>query len=257
VKILLSPLTETKSPYSKNPKFGENQFMKYSWILFAIIALVMTACGPAPEPTMSPEEVQSTAMAAAMTMVAETQAAIPTATPIPPTETPSPTPPPTNTVPRSDQPDAWHAGRRGWGAANTADTGGWFHTNEHCSPISRVENDPCLQYKSSWAGETAKLSLVNNTKPKGNIVFSIGFTSTQMGECGIAWGGTLSGNTTIQVPLGSFWASAFVDGKNDFKVFGGDVIAQPGSYSLWIENERSSLKLVALRIAKSQPGEFY
>jgi hypothetical protein len=61
--------------------------MKYAWIIFAIAALVITACGPAPEPTMSPEDVQGTAMAGAMTMVAETQAAIPTATPIPPTET--------------------------------------------------------------------------------------------------------------------------------------------------------------------------
>jgi hypothetical protein len=73
--------------------------MKHIWMLFAITALVLTACGPAPEPTMSPADVQGTAMAAAMTMVAETQAAIPTATSIPPTEPPTATPFPTNTVP--------------------------------------------------------------------------------------------------------------------------------------------------------------
>ena len=42
--------------------------------------LLLSACGPEPEPTMSAEEVQGTAVAAAWTMVAETQAAIPTAT---------------------------------------------------------------------------------------------------------------------------------------------------------------------------------
>ena len=63
--------------------------MKRIWMLFAIAALVLSACGPEPEPTMSPADVQGTAMSAAMTMVAETQAAIPTATPIPPTEAPT------------------------------------------------------------------------------------------------------------------------------------------------------------------------
>lgn len=65
--------------------------------VFVALALFVTACGQQAEPTMSPEEVQGTAVAAAWTMVAMTQAAIPTATPIPPTETPSPTPLPTFT----------------------------------------------------------------------------------------------------------------------------------------------------------------
>ena len=59
---------------------------------------MLSACGPEPEPTMSAADVQGTAVAAAWTMVAETQAAIPTATPIPPTETPLPTALPTNTI---------------------------------------------------------------------------------------------------------------------------------------------------------------
>lgn len=69
-------------------------------LLFTILAsiLLISACGPEPVPTISAEEVQGTAVAAAWTMVAETQAAIPTATPVPPTETPLPTPLPTNTI---------------------------------------------------------------------------------------------------------------------------------------------------------------
>src|SRR5574342_946201 len=69
-------------------------------LLFIILASIflIAACSPAAEPTMSAEEVQGTAVAAAWTLVAETQAAIPTATPVPPTEAPLPTALPTNTI---------------------------------------------------------------------------------------------------------------------------------------------------------------
>ncbi|MBK7449894.1 MAG: hypothetical protein IPJ47_10865 [Anaerolineales bacterium] len=57
----------------------------------ALLAVLVVACGGQPaEPTLAPEEVQGTAIAAAFTMVAETQAAVPTNTPLPPTETPAP-----------------------------------------------------------------------------------------------------------------------------------------------------------------------
>ncbi len=65
-------------------------------VLLALTVL-LTACGPQGTPTMSSAEVEGTAVSAAWTMVAMTQAAIPTATPVPPTETPSPTPLPTFT----------------------------------------------------------------------------------------------------------------------------------------------------------------
>ena len=65
-------------------------------ILIAL-AVLLTACGTPASPTMSPADVEGTAMAAAWTMVAATQQAIPTATQIPPTEIPSPTPLPTFT----------------------------------------------------------------------------------------------------------------------------------------------------------------
>ena len=69
-------------------------------ILPIILALtvLLTACAPEGTPTMAPEDIQGTAVSAAWTVVAMTQAAIPTATPLPPTETPSPTPLPTFTA---------------------------------------------------------------------------------------------------------------------------------------------------------------
>ncbi len=71
--------------------------MKKMFILALTVTFLLGACGPEPEPTLSAADVQATALAAAQTMIAETQAAIPTATPIPPTETASPTPLPTAT----------------------------------------------------------------------------------------------------------------------------------------------------------------
>jgi len=67
-------------------------------ILLAL-TILLTACAPQGTPTMAPADVEGTAVSAAWTMVAQTQAAIPTATPLPPTETPSPTPLPTFTPP--------------------------------------------------------------------------------------------------------------------------------------------------------------
>ena len=72
--------------------------MKHFFTLtIVVIAMLITACGAPAAPTMQAVDVQNTAVAAAFTMVAETQAAIPTATPLPPTEPPTQTPLPTNT----------------------------------------------------------------------------------------------------------------------------------------------------------------
>jgi hypothetical protein len=70
--------------------------LKSLTILF-LIALIASACAPQAAPTMNAADVQSTAVAAAFTMVAQTQAAIPTATPLPPTDIPTNTPLPTDT----------------------------------------------------------------------------------------------------------------------------------------------------------------
>jgi len=174
---------------------------------------------------MSPADVQGTAMAAAMTMVAQTQAAVPTATSVPPTEVPSATPLPTNTLPSLLDISTATLPVVAVAPTNTTSVGA---------------NDPCMAPLTSWQGESAKMYLKNNTKPQGFVTLALGFT-TNMGECGII-SAAFDGSTSVTVPMGTFWASAFVDGKKDFKVFGGDVINRTGNYSLWIENERIILK---------------
>jgi hypothetical protein len=199
--------------------------MKHIWVILAITTLVLTACGSEPEPTMSPAEVQGTAMAVALTMVAETQAAIPTATPLPPTEAPSATPFPTNTVPPLS-------------LASPTQAVGVLPTN---TPVPASEsNDPCNQPLTTWDGESAKITLKNNTKPKGVVTASLYFT-TNLGQCGYI-GTQFTNTTTLNVPIGTFSAGAFVDGTKDFKIFGGGTITRPGNYSLWFENESIILK---------------
>jgi len=213
--------------------------MKYAWILFAIVALVLTACGPAPEPTMSPEEVQGTAMAAAMTMVAETQAAIPTATPIPPTDTPSPTAAPTNTVPPLNLTPSTQAAGVGAQPQQPTQGIGFVPTNTPAQS-SAGSNDPCNKPLTSWGGESAQMTLKNNTKPQGTVTASL-FFNASFGECGYI-SAQFTSSTTLTVPVGTFSAGAFVDGPKDFKIFGGGEITRPGNYSLWFENESINLK---------------
>jgi len=206
--------------------------MKHIWIVFTIVALALTACGPEPEPTMSPADVQGTAMAAAITMVAETQAAIPTATPIPPTEPPTATPLPTNTVP----PLSLETPTQGQGAIGLPTA---IPTSTTASSASG-SNDPCNQPLTSWGGESAQLTLKNNTKPRGTVTASLFFTAS-FGECGYL-SAQFDSSTTLTVPVGVFSAGAFVDGPKDFKIFGGGTITRPGNYSLWFENESIILK---------------
>ena len=205
--------------------------MKRFWMIFVITALLLTACGAEPEPTMSPADVQSTAMAAAMTMVAETQAAIPTATPLPPTEPPTETPLPTNTVP----PLILETPTQGQGTQAV----GLLPTNTS-APTSSGSGDPCNQPLTTWGGESAQLSLRNNTKPKGTVTASLFFTSS-FGDCGYI-SAQFDNTTTLTVPVGTFSAGAFVDGPKDFKIFGGGTITRSANYSLWFENESIILK---------------
>jgi hypothetical protein len=76
-------------------------------LIGAVFMLLASACGPQGTPTANPVDIGNTAQAAALTMVADTQAAVPTASSVPPTDTAAPTLPPTSTslpLPTSDTP---------------------------------------------------------------------------------------------------------------------------------------------------------
>lgn len=168
-------------------------------LLITILAsvLLISACGPEPVPTMRAEDVQGTAVAAAWTMVAETQAAIPTATPVPPTETASPTPLPTNTIAPlviPTQPDG--VSTQAVAAQPTATTAS-----------SASECDKPLA--SSPAGPTSPIKIINDTKAPVNV--SLWLDKTVFGECGYR-GYSIPKNNSISIefPQGNIYGYAWL-----------------------------------------------
>jgi len=156
-------------------------------------ALLLSACGPEPEPTLSAAELQGTAMAAALTMIAETQAAMPTATPIPPTETPSPTPLPTNTIAPLLLPTA--------------------------SPLAQATaSDICDDLKhlipSDATGPKTTLKIVN--EHNSTVTVSLYLNKTNFGECGYrSYTLPKNGSTVQTLPQGCYSAWAWSDSEKD------------------------------------------
>lgn len=187
-----------------------------------LLTLLISACGAsATTPTIDASGVQNTAVAAAFTLVAETQAAIPTNTALPPTETPTQTPPPTDTpapLPTLD--------------ALATPTVALLPTGlPTFTPQPVTGNDPCNKALLSWQGPTANFTIENETKPQGKVILLMSVV-TKMGECG--WINIYS--TSFSGPVGTYSAGAFVDGAKDFKVFGAFEISE-GGWKVIIRND--------------------
>jgi len=183
-------------------------------IMGVVLSLAASACAPRATATINPLDIQHTAEAAAFTMIAQTEEAVPTATLVPPTETATPTRLPTLTPITSPTSDVMPTATRSQSTGST--------------------QDDCNKALTAWEGPTAKLNLANETKPKGTVTLSL-YVVTELGECGylsqqFESSGSLSG------PVGQYSAGAFVDGKKDFKVFGGFRITQ-GSWTIVVRNE--------------------
>ena len=172
---------------------------------------------------MSAEEVQGTAVAAAWTMVAATQAAIPTATPIPPTDTPAPTPIPTDTVAPLVLPTQPLVV-----APPTATTAG----KDDCDHI----------LASDAAGPTSPIRIVNQTKASMNI--SLYLAKTPFGECGYRGYSVPKNNSiTIEFPQGSIYAYAWILQPVNSTVSGGPF--QPNNTDKWeLYVNENSMKFV-------------
>jgi len=186
--------------------------------LLITIAIVISACNGAPaEPTTSAEDIQATAVAAAFTIVAETQAAIPTNTPVPPTDTPPPTPIPTDTPVPSPTLEAALVPTFTSVPTTVGNNGG----------------DPCNKpLPGSVTGQPTKIKLQNETK--GDLVISLYLNLTAFGECGYRGYNLGPKDSTIitDLPQGCYNVSVFVTEPNkSSKSFGYGCINNP---DLWI-----------------------
>lgn len=193
--------------------------MNRRFVMFGmILCLALSACGGEPAaPTLSSADVGATAQAAAFTMIAETQAAIPTDTPLPPTATFTSAPLPTDTPTSTPTIDP------------SLPTATFTLAPQSSAPTQQSD---CNKILSEWNVPTIKIIVSNETQPKGTLVLSL-YVTTAQGECGFipAYGGSFSG------PEGYYSAAAFVDGKKDFKVFGGFLLTG-GSWTIIVRNEQ-------------------
>lgn len=175
-----------------------------------ILSLLLSACGSAAsEPTMNAQDIQSTAAAMAVTIIAETNAAIPTRTSAPPTGTPAPTDTPL--------------------PSPTADLSSPTAAATFTPPAPT--KDPCDKILSGWQGPSANLNLVYEYSPMSKddkVVVSL-WVMTDLGECGFL--------TDLSTgPAGQYTARAYVDGAKDFKVSGGFRITE-ATWDIVIRND--------------------
>jgi len=178
--------------------------------LVAAIALIISACAPEAVPTINAADVQSTAMAAAFTMVAQTQAAIPTETPLPPTETPTQTPLPTDTpvsLPTLET------------TATTAPVGG--------APAGGATVDPCSnRVLSGPQGQETVIRIVNTTREAIRVSIYLNETAGQ-GACGWRSFDLAKNNDIVFTDLvqGCYNIYAWtIDSNNSFRSSGGGCV---------------------------------
>ena len=196
--------------------------------LGVVLLFLLGACAPQATPTVNPADVQHTAEAAAFTMVAQTQESLPTNTPIPPTSTVTSTPPSTFTALPSETLDPLQptATRLATSISISTPTGA---PSTSAPPPAASTDDDCNKALTAWKGPSANLSIVNETKPQGKIILSL-YVVTDLGECGYL-------TDLSQGPVGQYSAGAFVEGKKDFKVFGGFRITE-GSWKITVRNDK-------------------
>jgi hypothetical protein len=173
------------------------------------IILLLSACGPAPEPTLSADDVANTAVANAWMIVTLTQAALPTATatvtPLPPTSTLAPLPtiaPLPTAVPATFPPS---------GAA-----------------------DPCNQ-PPPYEPKGTLVQVQFNNKSKGSVSLAFGMLqANSLGECG-TYNFSIGrfDSPTVEVMAGCYWAFGWVSGDTTSTTKNINALCVPDKSQIW------------------------
>lgn len=168
--------------------YGEQMKKNYLTILLILIITIMSACGPAPEPTLTTEEISNTAIANAWIAMTQTQAALPTATPIPPTFTLEPT-------------------------ATFAPTLAPLPTLTLAAAAGPT-TDPCNQPPSPEPkGKLVTVEFKNDSEGQVNLAFGMN-TPNDKGECVTYSYGLGRGDTSsTKVLIGCYWGYAWITGN--------------------------------------------
>jgi hypothetical protein len=197
--------------------------MKRILFVAVVLPLLLSACGAAATPTTDPALIQASAVAAANTMVALTQAAVPTETAVPPTPLPSPTPlpPPTLLALPTLQLLASPT-------ISIAPIGATAAGDNCQSPL--VPNPD---------GPTTSVRIVNATK--GSVILSLYLQKTSFGECGYrSFNLAANNSTTADLPKGCYSAGAFVtEPKKEYKAFGSGCFLQDGKATVTVQSDGS------------------
>jgi hypothetical protein len=196
-------------------------------ILFVLV-IIVSACAPQAAPTMNSADVQSTAVAAAFTMVAETQAALPSPTPLPPTNTPTLTPMATDTpVPLPTL------------AVSLTSTS---------APVSSGSDsgaDPCANrvLSGSPKGRETVIRIANLTKSQVTVSLYLNETEGH-GECGYRSYSLSKNNDVVISDLvqGCYSLWAWSTNNNDVNAGGGGCINNPDKWTF--EIRESAIKFV-------------
>jgi len=196
--------------------------MKKIRTLSSIIALTVfvSACSAPATPTaIDIVSIQNTSIAAALTIIAETQAAIPTSTPLP-TETPTQTPLPTETPAVTDTPTA---------IALATSAGG---------------TDPCnAPLAAGPLGKPTKIKLENDTGAP--IIVSVYMNLTPFGQCGFRGYNIGKGGAPVitDLPQACYNISVLVNDKDKpTKSFGYGCINNPDQWTFVITRDNVSLQ---------------
>ena len=188
--------------------------MKRFHFIAAVLVLMLSACGAPAAPAIDPALVQASAVAAANTMIALTQAAMPTDVPttVPsPTALPSPTLAPLPTLPPVV-------------ALPT----------EVIAPtaVSGSNQGNCVHALSlAEAGPTHRTLVINQSGATVNISLTL-YTPNKFGQCGSISYANLagSGSWMANLPEGNWNAYAWATGKGKSFTVSGSFFVQPAQF---------------------------
>lgn len=183
--------------------------------LVLLLSVLLSACGAQATPTISPADVQSTAMAGALTVIAQTKAAIPTNTPEPtatntPVSTDTPIPSPTIEVPTLSS---------------------LLPTIVPTKPATSNGTDDCLHPLNTGEAGPTHDTLVKN-QSGGSIILSLNlYKKNEFGQCGaISYNLNKGDSVMANLPAGYWYAFAWMTIKGKQSSSSGSFFVQPAQF---------------------------